>query len=293
MNKILLINNFYNFHFEIIESIIRNRRKITKDSINISNVYLNTVGNNKEFLNYIKFIFPTIKLGKIDTFDYEINITFYFNEQSIKKCNFEQNSPNRFFICHNLKHSYSTLISNVFYLTPLNKYNYIKCYSLPFSNKNRQIGKIPKYIIQGRIDNKNRNFKLLEKILKNSYEYDYEIVLLGKLKKKNQKFLENIINDNHVTIKANLNFIDYHKEFIDAYCIIPLTLKTTQPQYYTEKLTSSINYAKAYNLKTIIDKDLQSIYKMNKVEVFKGMFDIQNAFRKTLEDFYNKLKRAK
>ena len=39
-------------------------------------------------------------------------------------------------------------------------------------------------------------------------------------------------------------------------------------------------------LKSIIDKDLQKIYKLPDVEIFNDINDITTAFKKTLEDFY-------
>ena len=69
-----------------------------------------------------------------------------------------------------------------------------------------------------------------------------------------------------------------HKEFLDAYCILPLISKETQPGYYYNKLTSSINYARGYKLKCIIDEDLQEIY--------RDINDIESCFINTLENFY-------
>ena len=84
-----------------------------------------------------------------------------------------------------------------------------------------------------------------------------------------------------------MKFIDYHKEFLDAYCILPLITKETHSSYYNKKLTSSINYARGYKLKCLIDKDLQEIYNLEDVEIFNDMNDISAAFTRTLEQFYN------
>lgn len=87
-------------------------------------------------------------------------------------------------------------------------------------------------------------------------------------------------------MKNNLNFIDYHKEFLDAYCILPLISKETHPQYYNNKLTSSINYVRGYKLKCIIDEYLQEIYKLDNVEVYRDINDIESSFINTLKNFY-------
>ena len=79
----------------------------------------------------------------------------------------------------------------------------------------------------------------------------------------------------------------YHREFLDCYCIMTLLTKKSHPQYYSNKLTSSINYAKGYNLKCLIDRELQDIYQLTNVEIYKNENDICDAFEKTLEEFYN------
>ena len=47
-----------------------------------------------------------------------------------------------------------------------------------------------------------------------------------------------------------------------------------------------MNYAKGYKLKCLIDKDLQSIYNLDDVEIFQDINDISKAFENTLEIFY-------
>ena len=89
-----------------------------------------------------------------------------------------------------------------------------------------------------------------------------------------------------VIIKSNLNFIDYHKEFLNSYCILPLISKNTHKAYYTNKLTSSINYARGYKLKCLIDTDLQKIYNLNNVEIYNDINDIIISFNNTLKEFY-------
>ena len=152
-------------------------------------------------------------------------------------------------------------------------------------NNKKQIN-IPVYVIQGTIDSGRRYFNLLNKILDQSYKYNFIIKLIGR------GSLPNELNKHQdkIVLKNNLNFIDYHKEFLDAYCILPLICKKTHPMYYTTKLTSSINYARGYKLKCIIDEDLQEIYKLDNVEVYKDINDIENCFIKTLENFYKKEK---
>ena len=59
------------------------------------------------------------------------------------------------------------------------------------------------------------------------------------------------------------------------------------PNYYINKLTSSINYVKAYNLNCLIDKDLQNIYNLERAYVYNNDNEFINMFEKSLYDFYN------
>ena len=102
------------------------------------------------------------------------------------------------------------------------------------------------------------------------YDKDFKIKLIGRgyLPSILEKYSDKII------LKNNLEFMDYHKEFLDCYSILTLTNKREQPYYYKNKLTSTINYSMAYNLKCIIDKDLQNIYNLSNAEVFENENDI-------------------
>ena len=154
---------------------------------------------------------------------------------------------------------------------------------MPKIVKNENIN-IPIYVIQGNFTSLRRNYKLLWNILKMKYDPKkvFKIKFLGRgtLPQKCEQHKDKII------VKSSLGFVDYHNEFSDAYCILPLITKKSHPQYYKNKLTSTISYAKAYNLKCIIDKDLQDIYHLNNVEIFNDENYIWRAFKKTLDDFY-------
>ena len=172
-------------------------------------------------------------------------------------------------------------------MTPLcNSNNFIYADVLPKIKQNQHQNNIPIYIVQGRIGTLRRNPKLLFSILNTNFIYNFKIKIIGKgdLPKILEPFKDKII------FKKDLAFEDYHNEFSDVYCILPLISKKALPQYYTNKLTSSISYAKAYNLKCLIDKDLQDIYHLNNVEIFNDENDIANSFMKTLQDFYNNKK---
>ena len=276
-NKKLLIQNCYPAHYEIIESVIVKCKYI----LNIDNdiqldIYL-YINNNNSFKKYIINKYPKIRFEKINNYDYYINCTIYDKDF----CELDKNKSNKKYISHEITERLKN-DPNVYFLTPLSKKNYIYSDILPFS-KEKEISNIPIYIIQGNLCTSRRNLNLLTKILDGSYQYNFIIKLVGRgsFPKILEKYKDKIV------LKNNLNFIDFHKEFLDAYCILPLISKITHPNYYNNKLTSSINYARGYRLKCLIDKDLQDIYNLKNVEIYNDINDITVGFKKTLENFYN------
>jgi hypothetical protein len=274
---IVYIYNNFDFHYEIIETII-NRYNLIINNNDIADIYL-YVNNNKNysFTQYIKRKYPKIQLKVPSKFDYYINCTIYSNNyNSIKN-----NDANKyFFICHDVNKIFVDM-NNVYFLTELGK-RYIYADILPFQDQKKVNNNIPIFCIQGSIAKHRRNFTLLEKILQKKYNYNYKIKIIGygELDNKFNKYKNNLI------IKSNLDFINYHKEFLDCYCIIPLITKKSHPHYYSNKLTSSISYAKAYNLKCLIDKDLQDIYNLPDTDVFNDENDVADAFERILIEFY-------
>ena len=273
--KKLLIKNTHNFHHEIIESIIVKYHEILNiDSDEVVNIYL-VINNNNSFKNYITNKYPQIRFKDIKDYDYYINCTIY--NRDFDKLDNNNKSVKRY-ISHEITKRLKTN-PNVYFLTPLSKNNYIYADVLPYS-KDKKISSIPIYVIQG--DPRRRYLNLLNKILDQSYEYDFIIKFICK-----HPFPKGLNkHKNKIVFKRDLNFIDFHKEFLDAYCILPLISKKTQSHYYNSKLTSSINYARGYKLKCIIDKDLQEIYKLDNVEVYSDINDIVSCFIKTLKNFY-------
>lgn len=270
MKTLQIINNV-KFHYEIIESIIVKYFEIIKNKVNIIKVFC----LNDDVNIYLKNKYPNIILEKSNDADYFINATFYPNELS-KIQNLNKNKY--FYISHRVD-SKCLEYSNIFYLTPLSKINYLSFDVLPFSN-NKEQSDIPIYIMQGNLNQKRRNYNLLIQILSKNYDKEFRIKLLG-----HGNFPEELINyKDKIILKNNLNFIDFHKNFLDAYAILPLVSKKSHPQYYSTQLTSTINYANAYNLKAIIDVDLQNIYQLKNCEVYET--NIFEAFNKSLNDFY-------
>lgn len=276
----LLIQNTHPYHYEIIESVIVNHKEILNiDSTTHVDIYLH-IYNNDSFQRYISSKYPRIKFENIKNYNYYINCTIY--DKDFSNLNNNKGSMKKY-ISHEITNRLKTN-PNVYFLTPLSKTNFIYADILPYSDKKKE-SKIPIYVIQGNLNQNRRYLDLLNKILNNSYKYKFIIKLIGRgnLPKELAQ------HKNKIILKNNLNFIDYHKEFLDAYCILPLISKHTHPHYYNNKLTSSINYAIGYKLKCIIDKDLQEIYNLDNVEIYIDINDINTCFIKTLENFYKNI----
>jgi hypothetical protein len=281
--KIVIDNLDYGFHFEIIESLIVKYNVICNISKNNNyKIYLENI-DSLEYIEYMNKKYPFIEINKnIESYDYKIYSTFYYKnlDEFIEKLN---NPSKYFFICHEVNDNLKKY-KNIYYLTPLcNSKNYIYADVLPKIN-NKKKTEFPIYIIQGRIGTLRRTPSLLVNILKSTYKYNFKIKIIGcgDYPKVLEPFREKII------FKKDLPFEDYHNEFNDVYCLLPLITKKTLPHYYSTKLTSSISYIKGYNLKCLIDKDLQDIYQLDNAEVFNNEKDISILFEKTLCDFYEK-----
>lgn len=283
MSKKLLIVNNQNFHYEIIESIIVKSNEILNISQDIPLIIYLNVFNDNVYKQYISKKYPKIKFQKIEDYDYYINCTIY--DKHFKYLN--KDKTNVKYISHEIterlkKHP------NVYFLTPLSQERFIYADILPFS-ESKVKSDIPIYIIQGNLNDNRRYLSLLIKILDKTYDYMFLLKIIGKGKypKELEKYKSKII------VKNNLNFINFHKEFLNAYCILPLISKKTHSQYYNNKLTSTINYARGYNLKCLMDEELQNIYNLENVEVYNNIDDISSAFQKTLKDFYKNNKYIK
>ena len=279
---VLWINNSYAYHLEIIESIIQKHNEIIKKKANI--IYLTLMerrGNDDKeydkllppFIKYITEKYVDIKIEKPNNFDYYIDVTLKLqNKNKIKN-----NDPNKYFyIAHNPGNSLSEM-KNVYWLTSFFE-RYINADILPFADKMNMNRQIPIYIIQGNKRHNRRDYTLLDAILSKTYNYKFIIRWNGfnKLPEKYKNKVEDLSG----------SFIEYHKHFLDCYCLIPLISKNKNPDYYSKKLTSSINYTRGYKLKCLIDKDLQMIYNLEDVEIYNNKNDISLAFEKTLIDFY-------
>jgi len=279
---IIIIDNLgYGYHFEIIESIIKKYDYILK-TVKYSNneLYLENISSN-DYIKYINEKYPNIKVNlKQSNFDYKIYSTFYPN--LIDKFKDQLLNRNIYFISHEIS-DILLKYNNIFYLSPLcNCKRFIYSNVLPSIEHLKKKEVFPIYAVQGNFTSSRRNYNLLCNILKNNYKYDFRIKFIGR-----GTFSEILKPfESKIIISNNRNFINYHYEFANCYGILPLITKKSHPQYYNNKLTSTISYAMGYDLVCIIDKDLQDIYNLKNVEIFNNENDIVNAFSRSLEKFY-------
>jgi hypothetical protein len=290
---ILLIENIVNYHYEVIESIICKYNEILNITDSLTHldvkIFLN-IYKNQEYITYITDKYPEINIGKPKMqYNYYINCTFYAKQlPELIKLN-KQNSKTHYYISHDFNNE-TIKYSNIYYLSPLSGTNrYIIADILPFSYKIQNIelnSKEPIFVIQGGINKYRRDISLIKLLLSiNIPNKPFKFKLLGKF---NRLPIELIPYKHKLIQKRNLNFIDYHKELLDCYAIVPAISKNTQPQYYSTKLTSSINYAKGYNLPCLIDKELQAIYNLDNVYVYSNE-NIIEKFKEMINDYYSAL----
>jgi hypothetical protein len=273
----ILIENLVNFHYEIIETVI-NKYDMLFNIVKKKDIIILNIIKNDSFINYILSKYKNIKLRTLnDTdYDYYINCTIYD-----KNVNGIIKDKKHIYIAHEITENLKKY-QNIYFLTPLcNTNNFFYADILPYSEQKKK-NNVPIFIIQGNLTDKRRNYKLLDKILdyqdKTDLKFYIKVIGKGSLDSKYKNYKKLII-------KENLEFQDYHNEFLDAYCIIPLITRESHSQYYKNKLTSSINYGKAYNLKFLIDKNLQDIYNLPNVEIFIDERDFLRKFIKCVNDF--------
>lgn len=277
--KILYIKNDVDFHYEILESVLLKHSLIIQSNLSYPIVYME-VKHNESFEKYLKKKYAFVQFAKppADYYDFFIDCSFYPN-----KSKYEKQDGKHFYICH---HFHKTELSkkNIYFVTPLAKTRYLSMDILPFLEKRKMNRTIPIFLIQGNLKSTNRDYSLLVSILSHETKFAYQIKIIGKsdrLPRILQPYQDKII------LKPNLNFEEYHKEVLDCYCLVNLTSRDVTPKYYTNTLTSTMNYAKAYNLYTILDTEMQNIYELQNVFVYEK--HIIEAFENSLEYFYHNL----
>ena len=271
----IYVENNFKYHYEIIESIITLFFK--KIGINEDHtVYLKTCFN-ESFQTYLTKRFPHVIFVKKKpelTFSHKIFCTFYS-----KNMNYHSDKKNLWFICHDITPSVLQK-ENIYFLTPLCK---ISRWFLPTALPpiNRKKSSIPIFIVQGKVEVKRRNYASLVPILEAYKEKVFQIKIIGSGKlpdylRPYEKKLE---------ILLDLNFQEYHAAFSDVDCLLPLIDETYEHNYFTNKLSSSISYAVAYNLAVLCHTKLIEIYDLKNVYGYKDQHEFLEQFGKIIKNY--------
>ena len=189
------------------------------------------------------------------------------------------NKKNVFYISHDAIKDLA-LYKNVYFLTPLAKSpKYILPCILPSITKIKST--IPIFIIQGNIEEKRRNYKSLIPIFEKYKNNDFIIKIVGRGKLPN--YLKPYIKK--IVIKSNLDFINFHKQFSDVFCILPLIDDSFKHKYFTSKYTSTISYGLAYNLTFLCHSKLKKIYPIKKYKTYSNQDEMTEQFGVLLNNF--------
>lgn len=262
-----------NQHYETIESVIVKHREIIGD-VDVDRIYLNCLFDKMPgYKEYITHKYPSIIIGTPVNYDYYINCTVYPCDHY--KIESHESSDTHFYICHRTKRFNHW--KNVVYCLPTKTNKHIIFDQLPFMTEPRNKPDKPVFIIQGRPAA--RSHQLLAAMLKNNMHLDFIIKIIGKGKPPEPltKIIEQ--SDGKIYVNNRLNFLDYHKEFLRATHLLPMITKHEHPSYYHDCLTSSINYARAYNLHCVLDDELQQIYQLDNASVYSSDSHLNNIFR--------------
>lgn len=288
MKKILIYNG-RTFHWEIVESVLYHRNTIFKSLPEPLEIHL-SVEDNPSFIGYMKKKYPNIHVEKnqkypsksdfhkfLEQYDFIIHCTLYDSQYK----NIKSDSRNAY-IAHDVSERLQEY-PNVFFLCPFASKNELTASVLPYSERVMAHPRtaIPIFVIQGNL--RRRDMATLYYILENTKKFNYKIKILCRnisdsIQQKLLPYMDKII------ICENYKFEEYHREFVNCYCIMTLVHPDATPEYYTNKLTSSINYAKAYKLKSFLDEKLQSIYHLPDAFVHDGK-NILNVFIGSIHRF--------
>jgi hypothetical protein len=168
---ILFIVNNVPYHFEILETVIEIYNKIIKNSIKCK-IYMKIL-NKEGIKEYLSRKYPDIIFDTPSSYDFFIDCTL--NHEDLPNI-LKKNNSKFFYIDHNLRQITSNL-PNVYSICPFTR-QWFYADKLPIIDKIKT--ETPVYIIQGNFVKTRRNFQLLEKILKQTYDKPFVIKILGR-----------------------------------------------------------------------------------------------------------------
>ncbi len=295
---IIYIENNYHAHYEIIESVLHHISFICKTILPKDTQIFLKIQPEESFIHYIthKYLNLTIVDDFTKPFEYDFYINCTLNQLLDKNSDFNLltlDSSKHFYIAH-IIYPYLRKKKNVFFLTPISFVpRHISCTYLPFIDKPKIKTEIPIFVVGGFINSYSRNYQMLKMLLDIPTSYQYKIKLLGRSKDNSVPFGPEY--NNRMIYCLNYNFIQYHYEFLDVYCVLPCINPESNPDYYTKKISSTINYIKGYKLKSIVDDQLQSIHQLERAYVYHYPYKniVEEKKRELMENHLPKKKKKK
>jgi hypothetical protein len=290
MSKIILISNPVDYHYEILEDIIQQATKIVDDKKCILfDIYL-SVYDEPVFKKYISENYPHVHLSVPKNYDYIIHASVYMKHENpvLSKIKIIPNSKKEFFIVHETHPNFKRY-NNVYSFTPfLKKQNQLRIYNLPFSDFEKIKTNIPIFAVQGNLEKKKiqrrdwtQLIEIFESQKKNNLSFLVKLIGRGNLPEELKPYQDKII------LRNNLNFIDFHYEFLDVYCLLALNSPEHTPSYFKNKFTSNITYLQTYKMKGIMHKNLYKLYPhLQNIHTFSNNQQMVKIFEKVIDDFY-------
>jgi hypothetical protein len=271
-------------HYEVLEEIIHQAPRIVKLPSDIEyDIHLYII-KNLSFEKYIRETYPRVRIHY--NFNYMITGTNCYTifATILDRFVLRKNNPKKFFLLHRYDKKYSTW-ENIYglaaYFVPSRR---LSITHLPFVNVKKHETPIPLFAVQGNLNhNYRRSWNLLVNIFRKKWRYEFKVKLIGrgKLPAVLKPYKENIILCN------NLNFIDYHREFLDVYCLILPNTPESTPAYFGPKLTSSISYLQSYNIHGLLHEKLFQVSPtLESVTTFSSNENFLVAFEEVLNSFY-------
>ena len=239
MSKIILISNPVDYHYEILEEIIKQATNIVSDkNCILFDIYL-SVFDDSVFKKYISENYPYVHLSIPKNYDYIIHASVYLEHENpiLSKIKIIPNSKKEFFIVHET-HPKLKKYENVYSFTPfLNKKNQLRIYNLPFSDFEKIKTNIPIFAVQGNLEKKKiqrrdwtQLIEIFESQKKNNLSFLVKLIGRGNLPDELKPYKDKII------LRNNLNFVHFHYEFLDVYCLLTLNSPENTPSYFKNKL---------------------------------------------------------
>lgn len=263
--KILITNGNTACHYEILESVIKKMYENGKNMVDV--YYVDT--HQMKYTEYFNKYIINDKIKRVQSYDVkEYDLIVFTTKYSRDVNEIRRLNDIKGVKCVFFSHQVSQQLlqfPNVFYLTPLcgNK-NYMYMDMLPFMSEYKKPDKM-NILVQGLLER--RDVGMLKRII--DVKGDFKVTLLGKTMKP--QWLYPYINSKKVIMKSYLNFVEYHREILKCSHIITLTSPSIFKEYYTGRLTSTINYARAYGkngMVCLIDEGLQKIYQLENAIVY-------------------------